>query len=672
MRHYDVAPIAEVAMNPTAFAQSLEQAGGRKVLVGLEFEVLVPRATVEKTQSAESAVPDWSRMIEDVTWADGIGMDKLSMSYTFEVVNNLVTTRNGSRLPTAYKKWNQTQFKPIVDPLVTEVFNKITNPLAQATVTQAYQTLMQSWQRSRTISYEYLEYKDIVQEILVKVRAMVKSQPASDPEDEAALKNAERMIKLLAINIGNLYKHDQIAGLNQKFYNQLAGTTVNNLGDLLRSGAVKFDMRSLAAPTNQRDLVNLWHTATGRPMPRRGVSGIDSQTRIFLQSQLKPMFGNVVVFDSYHEQSKNMTSWYVEPDGSLRPKEGDGSAEVVSPPLPAGTAIDAIKQFYQLATQNNFYTNNSTGLHINVSVPARTDMLKLLVFLGDEYVLKSFGRMNNEYAQSILKNTIQALRDEHDSLPRLGPDFTEIVEEIVSDLVDEHFSSVTYNDTYFSFRHAGGDYLNNLKSVLDTVGRFVRALIIASSPGQYQKEYLTKLYKLRGKGVDDKAGSSPIEQARQQIQQLKTEGAQVARVYFLKLNYGNISMDEFKKRIKQMYPGFSITFAPAAAQDVLAFTARGHGVSADTRQFAIATPKNLLVATVAVPGSIDSTGNRRARMVRQYIDLTDESAGPVDASDGYTKLGVYWGTLAARIEPGTPEMQQMIKDIIKNLKAKKK
>jgi hypothetical protein len=147
------------------------------------------------------------------------------------------------------------------------------------------------------------------------------------------------------------------------------------------------------------------------------------------------MFGDVIVFNSYHEKRKNTTSWYVEPDGSLRPNLGDGSAEVVSPPLPANEAIEAIKNFYRLAIRNDFYTNNSTGLHINVSIPEQTDLLKLMVFLGDEYVLKSFNRLDNDYAQSIVKSTIKALRDEHDSLPRLGEDFDDIVNDTVRELL---------------------------------------------------------------------------------------------------------------------------------------------------------------------------------------------------------------------------------------------
>jgi hypothetical protein len=661
MRHYDLVP--EAAMNPRAYAQSMEQAGGRKVLVGLEFEVLVPRDVVLKSQSGAGAAPLWHEMIEDVAWTDGIGMDNLTIidyGEEFQTINGLVTTRGGARLPTAYKKWNQAQFKHIVDPMVDEFFNKIRNTAVRSTFMETYQTLMQEWQRSRTINYEYLEYKDIVEEVLIKTRSRSAFNGSTDPEDQLASRQAAHEIGRLALKVNNLYNYMELGTLYQKFYNELAGTTVDSLGDLLRSGAVKFDMRSLATPANQQNLIGLWYSAQGLSPPRRGSSGIDSQTRVFLQSQLKPMFGDVVVFDSYHQTAKNMTSWYVEPDGSLRPNSGDGSAEVVSPPLPAGTAIEALKDFYRLAIRNDFYTNNSTGLHINVSIPEQTDLLKLMVFLGDEYVLKSFDRMDNDYAQSIVKNTIRALRDEHDSLPRIGPEFKDIVHDIVGDLVDEHFSSITYNGTYFSFRHAGGNYLSNLKAVLDTVGRFVRALIIASSPDQHRKDYLTKLYKLREKGADEKPPVSTIEQAREQIRQLKAEGASVARTYFFKFGEGTVK--GFKESIQLRYPNYSISWAPATEDDVKKFISKGHGLGSNTKAMAQADPQNLFVGTAVGIGANP----------RKYSDLTDGQAGSFDAPNGWTKLGVYWGLPAGRIEPGTPEIQQLIKQIIKNISKTKK
>jgi len=44
--------VQEVAMNPAAYADSMTQAAERGVLVGFEFEVLVPREAMDNLKGA--------------------------------------------------------------------------------------------------------------------------------------------------------------------------------------------------------------------------------------------------------------------------------------------------------------------------------------------------------------------------------------------------------------------------------------------------------------------------------------------------------------------------------------------------------------------------------------------------------------------------------------------
>ena len=229
----------------------------------------------------------------------------------------------------------------------------------------------------------------------------------------------------------------------------------------------------------------------------------------FLKANLKDVYGdNMEIFTGYHQATKKLDRWYIEPDGSLRPSGDDYSAEVVSPPLPAEKAMAALKTWYQKAKQLKLYTNGSTGLHINVSIPGNLDVLKLAVFSGDTYVLKKFGRENNSYARSVIKN----LRGRGD-LPKLGSkEFSAAESEMKSmakRISGDHFATVNFNGKYVSFRHAGGDYLNKMDDIVNTVGRFVRAMVIAADPVAYRDEYVGKLVKLM-KPEEGDAGSEKL------------------------------------------------------------------------------------------------------------------------------------------------------------------
>ena len=216
----------------------------------------------------------------------------------------------------------------------------------------------------------------------------------------------------------------------------------------------------------------------------------------FLKANLKDVFGdNMEIFRGYHQATKKLDRWYIEPDGSLRPNQGDYAAEVVSPPLKADAAMTALRTWYEKARELNFYTNNSTGLHINVSIPDKLDVLKLAVFAGDQYVLKQFGREDNSYARSVIKS----LKGQG-SLPTVGSDTFKNAEkemkEMVGRISGDHFATVNFNGKYVSFRHAGGNYLAKPEDIANTVGRFVRAMIIAADPQAYRDEYVQKLVKL--------------------------------------------------------------------------------------------------------------------------------------------------------------------------------
>ena len=251
----------------------------------------------------------------------------------------------------------------------------------------------------------------------------------------------------------------------------------------------------------------------------------------------KTMGAPVTVFTRYHQDTKNMTNWYIEPDGSLHPDNSDDfTAEVVSPPLPAKDAVQALKKFFAMAAQLNLYTNKSTGLHINVSIPKTIDLLKLAVFTGDQHILTKYDRMNNGYADSVTRdirrefprrrgivnvNDIPGKNLFGQQKKDTTINYAEL-QDIANDISGSHTASISSNGRWISFRHVGGDYLKDYTEIFNVVGRFVRAVIIASDPSLYKNEYIAAVAKLTGAASPKGPGSMSAE--------IRTKGLPVLEV----------------------------------------------------------------------------------------------------------------------------------------------
>jgi hypothetical protein len=213
---------------------------------------------------------------------------------------------------------------------------------------------------------------------------------------------------------------------------------------------------------------------------------------------------NVEVFVEYHQKRKKWDRWYVEPDNSVEADEpGDGIAEIVSPPIPANQALAVLDQFYDVAKANGFYSNSSTGLHINVSLPTDTDILKLALLVGENFVLKTFDREDSEYAMSVLAELQGGGKADDDYFSKIQKARTfnnkeKYLRAMTKGIMGAHCSSMTIGPKgkYISFRGVGNSYLQNQKQVKEALGRFIRAMTIASDPTEYRKEYIIKLTKL--------------------------------------------------------------------------------------------------------------------------------------------------------------------------------
>jgi hypothetical protein len=220
----------------------------------------------------------------------------------------------------------------------------------------------------------------------------------------------------------------------------------------------------------------------------------------------------VKVSSGYHSATRREGMWIVEPDSSLSADDReDYGLEIVSPPMPLLTALEKLQEVTDWAndpSEGNAYTNDSTGLHMGVSVPFKggdVDYLKLVLFLGDEYVLQQFGREANTYTKSAMskfRENIKGGRTDPTSVIKLMQHgLLELAQREVQKGVGEgKYTSVHIQKGYIEFRSAGGDWLAeesaDPQKLSSTMLRYARAMQIAANPGSERREYAKKLYKL--------------------------------------------------------------------------------------------------------------------------------------------------------------------------------
>ena len=210
---------------------------------------------------------------------------------------------------------------------------------------------------------------------------------------------------------------------------------------------------------------------------------------------------------NYHGARRDGVRWIIEPDSSIDADEGDGGLEFVSPPMPIKTGLEMLEKMYAWAKKNGCYTNKSTGLHMNISVPDMSidnlDYVKLALFLGDEYVLREFDRQYNSYAKSAMSIVKEKIQQNPENATALLAKMKEHLNAAASKLVHtgitNKYTSINTKSNYVEFRGPGGDYLNqDLSKLTSTVLRLAQSLRIATDENAYKQEYAKKLYKLVG------------------------------------------------------------------------------------------------------------------------------------------------------------------------------
>jgi hypothetical protein len=244
---------------------------------------------------------------------------------------------------------------------------------------------------------------------------------------------------------------------------------------------------------------------------------------------------------SYHGARREPGHYVVEPDGSLNPDDSDDMGlEFVSPPLTFPEMLEDLEKVRQWANRIGAYTNKSTGLHMNVSIPGyddkNLDFVKLALLVGDQYVLKKFGRSVSPFAAGALEKVqaraknlspdqVQGLFDQM----RAG--LNKFASRSIQDSAVSKHTSIHPQGKYIEFRSPGGDWLNeDPKTLVSTLMRFIVALDAAMDPDKYRKEYLSKLRRMLSANVDQDVYGDMLDQFANYISKLQGSQAEVAGI----------------------------------------------------------------------------------------------------------------------------------------------
>jgi hypothetical protein len=259
-----------------------------------------------------------------------------------------------------------------------------------------------------------------------------------------------------------------------------------------------------------------------------------------LATDLKNTLGvKVKSASGYHSTKREPGLWIIEPDGSL---DGDNSddmpCEIISPPMPLNDCISAMTEFFAWAATHDAYSNNSTGFHMSVSLPytgGSVDFVKLALFLGDEHVLKEFGRSANHFCQAAIgkvRNRVSNAKENTiaDAMMLMKKNLIEFASRTlsVSDSGFGKYTSINPKGPYVEFRSAGGaGYFDDVDSLANFLRRYARAMKIAADPAAERKEYAKKLYKLIApEGNNDLALFAKFSSGEISAQDLKNQWAE--------------------------------------------------------------------------------------------------------------------------------------------------
>ena len=466
----------ELAQNPTAYTKFLSSPEAEGMLIGIEFEMIVPNTVVDDDMDMES---DYSM---DARANDIYDIVEFFKNGEYSYMSSRDAERLTEKLWDKFSDWQYMQIRDNLDisELNTRVRDKLREDISENDM--------------RNNAHDH----------------WVANNPNGDPNSDEAQSAIDELTS-------DFIEHaiDDIMDEQGSEWSRAYDIVEEEMTDEMRmdgdydESAWLYDI----GVHQMSDAENEW----GLDWPHRTGSSDSGQSVDIVADDFTDGTGFLAHgYSGYHSGNRSVQqhdkSWIIEPDSSISTDGfNEAGLEFISPAMPLRDGMAMIEKVKKWASSYGCYTNDSTGLHMNISVPGMSkdslDYVKLALFIGDEHILKQFGREYNTYCRSGLASVKDKIASNPEDIPEILDKMKKNLNLEASKLIHSgntgKYTSINTKEEYVEFRGPGGDYLDqDIATLTNTALRLAQGLKIATDPEAYKQEYAKKLYKLVGKEGD--------------------------------------------------------------------------------------------------------------------------------------------------------------------------
>ena len=474
MRYHEITELYEARMNPNALKRFLNSPAANGIRAGFEAELIFP----------------------DMITPDGISLmdDERTSNYTIdEIADYFNSPKLRNDLENSYDDYCYTRLKDEFD--AGDTVGHIMNYLID-----------DGWNDTDAIATEITRNGHDIDE----VAAIIDDGEGNDEYDSAK----QDAMRNYAVDIRNAWRNITLRNMLADAKDHFEET----------SGYEKPTEDEFFEAFGYNTLQDIYDDQTFDYLddPSAPEEGFNLDTAIHIGERLGHALGvQVEAVDSVGDGDRS--KWIIEPDSSIEPDgPADMPCEIItpSPPGELRDTIELMDTFFAWAESLDAYANKSCGFHMSLSLPDHTnrdiDYIKLVLFLGDKYVLDEFNRASNSFCESALNRITQIARRNQaeisEQMLNMSHSYlSELAYRCVEHQSRSKYETVNMKEDYIEFRSAGSaGYFRDIPKIQNTMLRYAQALSIAGDPQAEQQEYQKKLYKLLTSGTSAKDKKSQM------------------------------------------------------------------------------------------------------------------------------------------------------------------